>query len=39
MSMDTYRYEGNTGFSAEIVMDEFGLATAYPDGWERIAMA
>lgn len=38
LSKDTYRYESNTGFSTEIVVDEFGLVTAYPDGWERIAM-
>jgi len=34
---DTYLYESNTGFSAEIVVDDLGLVTAYPGGWERIA--
>ena len=32
-----YRYEGDTGFSAEIRVDDLGLVTAYPRGWERIA--
>jgi hypothetical protein len=32
-----YRYESDTGFSAEIVVDDLGLVTAYPGGWERIA--
>jgi hypothetical protein len=36
LSKDTYRYESNTGFSAEIVVDDLGLVTAYPGGWERI---
>jgi uncharacterized protein len=37
LGKDTYRYESNTGFSAEIVVDDLGLVTAYPGGWERIA--
>jgi len=37
LSKDTFRYESNTGFSAEIVVDDLGLVIAYPDGWERIA--
>ena len=37
LSKNTYRYESNTGFSAEIVVDDLGLVTAYPGGWERIA--
>ena len=37
LSQDTYRYESNTGFSAEITVDDLGLVTAYPGGWERIA--
>ncbi len=36
LTKDTYRYESNTGFSAEIVVDDLGLVTAYPNGWERI---
>lgn len=32
-----YRYESDTGFSAEIVVDDLGLVTTYPGGWERIA--
>ena len=36
LGKDTYRYESNTGFSAEIVVDDLGLVTAYPGGWERI---
>lgn len=37
VAKDTYRYASNTGFSAEIVVDDLGLVTAYPGGWERIA--
>jgi len=36
LTNNTYRYESNTGFSAEIVVDDFGLVTTYPGGWERI---
>jgi hypothetical protein len=32
-----YRYESDTGFSAEIMVDDLGLVTLYPRGWERIA--
>jgi uncharacterized protein len=38
VSENTYQYESNTGFSAEIVVDDQGLVVAYPGGWERIAM-
>jgi uncharacterized protein len=34
---DVYRYESNTGFSTEIVIDDFGLVVTYHGGWERIA--
>jgi hypothetical protein len=37
IAKDTYRYESNTGVSAEIVVDDLGLVIAYPGGWERIA--
>ena len=37
LAQNTYRYASNTGFSAEIVVDDLGLVTAYPGGWERIA--
>jgi hypothetical protein len=36
LGKDTYRYESNTGFSAEIVVDDLGMVTTYPGGWERI---
>lgn len=36
LAVNTYRYESNTGFSAEIAVDDLGLVTAYPGGWERI---
>ena len=36
MTKNTFRYESDTGFSAEIVVDDLGLVTAYPGGWERI---
>src|SRR6202521_4184163 len=32
-----YRYESDTGFSAEIKFDDLGLVVTYPGGWERIA--
>jgi uncharacterized protein len=37
LSKSTYRYESNTGFSAEIAVDDLGLVTTYPGAWERIA--
>ncbi len=37
LAQNTYRYASNTGFSAEIVVDDLGLVTSYPGGWERIA--
>ena len=37
LAKSTYRYESDTGFSAEIAVDDLGLVTAYPGGWERIA--
>jgi uncharacterized protein len=33
----TYRYESDTGFSAELVVDDLGLVISYPQGWERVA--
>jgi len=36
LGKDTYRYDSDTGFSAEIVVDDLGLVTTYPGGWERI---
>jgi hypothetical protein len=35
LTKDTYRYESNTGFSAEIAVDDLGLVTANRGGWER----
>jgi len=32
-----YRHGSDTGFSAEIVVDDLGLVTRYAGGWERIA--
>jgi len=34
---DRYLYASNTGFSAEIVVDDLGLVISYPGGWERMA--
>lgn len=34
----TYRYESDTGFSAELTVDDMGLVISYPQGWERIAV-
>ena len=39
LAKNTYRYESDTGSPAEIVVDDFGLVTTYPGGWERIAGA
>jgi uncharacterized protein len=36
LTKNTYRYGSNTGFSAEIAVDDLGLVTTYPGGWERI---
>jgi uncharacterized protein len=36
LDQNTYHYASNTGFSAEIVVDDLGLVTTYPRGWERI---
>lgn len=36
LKTNVYRYESGTGFSAEIVVDDAGLVTSYPGGWERI---
>ena len=38
LTQDTYRYESNTGFSADIIVDDLGLVTTYPGGWERIGI-
>ncbi len=32
-----YPHESDTGFSAEIVVDDLGLVIAYPCGWDRTA--
>jgi hypothetical protein len=32
-----YRYQSGTGFSTELLVDDLGLVTTYPDGWERAA--
>jgi uncharacterized protein len=37
LTKNAYRYESNSGFSAEIVVDDLGLVTTYPGGWGRIA--
>jgi hypothetical protein len=37
VAQNTYRYVTNTGFSAEIVVDDLRLVTAYPGDWERNA--
>ena len=38
LDQNTYHYSSNTGFSAEIVVDDLGLVIAYPGGWERIGL-
>ncbi len=37
LTKNTYRYESNTGFTVEVVVDDLGLVTIYPGAWERIA--
>jgi hypothetical protein len=37
LNQNRYHYETTTGFAAEIQVDEMGLVTAYPGGWERLA--
>jgi uncharacterized protein len=37
IAKNIYRYESETGFSAEIVVDDLGLVMTYPGGWEQIA--
>ena len=32
-----YHYQSGTGFSAELLVDDLGLITAYSGGWERAA--
>jgi hypothetical protein len=36
LTKNSYRYESDTGFTTEIVVDDLGLVTTYPGGWERI---
>lgn len=36
ISSDKYHYESNTGFAADIGVDDLGLITNYPGGWERL---
>lgn len=37
LANDAYRYQSNTGFSAEIAVDDLGLVITYPSAWERLA--
>ena len=37
VTQSSYRYESDTGFTTEIVVDDLGLVATYPGGWERIA--
>lgn len=37
LANDKYRYESNTGFSADITVDDLGLVISYPGAWERMA--
>jgi hypothetical protein len=37
IAKNIYRYESDSGFSAEIGVDDLGLVVTYPGGWERIA--
>ena len=35
----TYRYESNTGFTADLTVDSSGIVTYYPGGWECSAIS
>ena len=35
VSQHCYRYESDTGFAAVLDVDDDGLVTSYPKGWER----
>jgi len=37
LAKDKYRYESNTGVSAEIAVDDLGLVISYTSGWEQMA--
>jgi hypothetical protein len=37
LDTNRYRYESDTGFSAELTVDEQGLVMLYPGGWEQVA--
>jgi len=37
LSPQRYRYQSGTSFSAELLVDDLGLVTVYPGGWERTA--
>jgi uncharacterized protein len=37
LATDKYRYESNTGFSADLTVDKLGLVISYPGAWERMA--
>jgi uncharacterized protein len=37
LEKNKYRYESNTGFSAEITVDDLEMVISYAGGWERIA--
>jgi uncharacterized protein len=37
IAKNIYRYESETGFSAEIVVDDLGLVMTYPGGWKQVA--
>lgn len=39
LAKDKYRYASNTGFAADITVDDLGLAISYAGVWERMANA
>jgi uncharacterized protein len=39
LAKDKYRYASNTGFAADITVDELGLVITYAGAWERMAAA
>ncbi|MFI5272236.1 MAG: putative glycolipid-binding domain-containing protein [Ktedonobacterales bacterium] len=36
LDTDHYRYESDSGFTADLTVDDVGLVVDYPGGWERV---
>jgi hypothetical protein len=38
LTESSYRYESDTGFSADLTVDADGIVTTYPGGWEAMTL-